>query len=438
METKNIDELYDITLELATSAYSPESALLKNYSFLEESTNFPVLFYKDLDTLYIAFRGTGTDISNFEALGNTISNILTDFATTDPTGLGNYINYYTNFQTVQGNLKAHEGFLSTLAKIYLPLIQRIESYSCKDLIITGHSAGGALSTLFYYLYQNDLKKTKNIRYVVSYGSPRVIYNFQQNIELYEKNCKDLLRVFNLNDVVTYVPFKNNLLFQDNITTGFIHVGKAVCLDSNIQINSLNAFTIECARNNINNIKPLVNLETYKLLYTDKYLDLMSRCLFEGYEKFITDEDVTPSILKAYTLNLNEKLSKLDNYNDKCDVLEPLGVSNILKNSPIGETPEQENITIASIGGAILGFNKISVEAHSLLKYRENITKLISQEIQTRKPIDMEDKEIIFADKVEPVSTEEIIEKLFQKINEEVESGKIVGITENSTSGLIIY
>jgi len=165
---------------------------------------------------------------------------------------------------------------------------------------------------------------------------------------------------------------------------------------------------------------------------------MSRCLFEGYEKFITDEDVTPSILKAYTLNLNEKLSKLDNYNDKCDVLEPLGVSNILKNSPIGETPEQENITIASIGGAILGFNKISVEAHSLLKYRENITKLISQEIQTRKPIDMEDKEIIFADKVEPVSTEEIIEKLFQKINEEVESGKIVGITENSTSGLIIY
>ena len=45
METKNLDELYDITLELSEKAYFPESSIEKNYTFLKDSDNFPVLLY---------------------------------------------------------------------------------------------------------------------------------------------------------------------------------------------------------------------------------------------------------------------------------------------------------------------------------------------------------------------------------------------------------
>ena len=452
METKNLDELYDITLELSEKAYFPESSIERNYTFLKDSENFPVLLYKDGDTLVVAFRGTNTDISSFEAIGNSISNILTDIGTTDPFGLGNYPSYYDNLKFfIKGEylqLKAHEGFLSTLNKIYFDLRKEIEDSGCNKVILTGHSAGGGLATLFYYLYENDRRYTENtkpIEYVVTYGAPRVIYNFKENIDLYNENCKNLIRVFNLNDIVTYMPFNQNLMFNDNITTGFVHVGKAFCLDSNISINSLNALTINCARNNMGNIAPLLDqqdyftsLESMQYLYSDKYLDLMSRCLFESFNTAITDEDTTPAMIEAYTLELKEKTERLSNYGEKCDLLQPLGISDILKKSPIGESPEQENITIASLGGAIIGMNKISISAHNLTTYRKNIDLLINQEVEQRKPLEEEDKEIIFNDKVEPVTSEQIIDILMRKIDEEIESGAIVGITQETDKGIIIY
>ena len=452
MELHNLDELYDLTLDLSTKAYNPESSIEKGYTFLEDSEDFPVLLYKDNDTLFIAFRGTNTDISTFEAIGNTISNILTDIGTTDPLGVGNYLSYYDTFKFfIKGEylqLKAHEGFIKVLDKIYFDLRQKIDTYDCSKVILTGHSAGGALATLFYYLYENDRRytdKTKPIKYVVSYGSPRVIYDFQENIDLYNKNCKNLTRIFNLGDIVSYAPFKNSLLFTDNITSGFVHVGKPLCLDSNLSINSLNALTIMCARNNIKNIQPLLDeqeyftsLETLQYLYTDKYLSLMTDCLFKSFETAITDEDVTPAQIEAYTLELKDKSEKIENYNGKCELLQPLGIADILKQNPIGETKEQEDTTIASIGGSILGMNKISVEAHALTKYRENLDLLINQEVAQRKPLEEEDKEIVFESSVKPVSTEDILDLLLEKIEIDIELGKIVGITNDAETGLIIY
>ena len=452
MELHNLDELYDITLNLSEKAYDPDSSIEEGYTFLEDTTDFPVLFYKDNNTLFVAFRGTNTDISTFESLGNSISNILTDIGTTDPLGLGNYLSYYDTFKFfIKGEylaLKAHEGFIKVLDKIYFDLRKKIDDYDCSDIILTGHSAGGALATLFYYLYENDRRytgKTKPIKHVISYGSPRVIYDFPQNIELYNENCKNLTRIFNIGDIVSYAPFKKSLLFTDNITSGFTHIGTPLCLDSNISINSLNALSVMCARNNIKNIQPLLDeqdyftsLETLRYLYTDKYLALMSSCLFESFNTAITDKDTTPAMIEAYTLELKEMSEKIDNYDGKCNLLQPLGIADILKQNPIGESPMQENITIASIAGAVIGMNKISVEAHSLKKYRENLDILINQEVAQRKPIEEDDKEIIFASSVEPITTENIIDLLMEKIEIDIELGKIVGITEDTDTGLILY
>jgi hypothetical protein len=452
MELHNLDELYDITLELSNKAYNPESSAIENHTFLNDSEDFPVLLYKDNDTLYVAFRGTNTDISTYDSVGNTINNILIDITTTDPLGLGNYLSYYDTFKFfIKGEyqlLKAHEGYIKVLDKIYFDLRQMIDGYDCSKVILTGHSAGGGLATLFYYLYENDIRntgRTKPIKYVITYGSPRVIYDFPQNIELYNENCKNLTRIFNLGDIVSYAPFKKSLLFTDNITSGFTHVGKPLCLDSNVSINSLNGLTIMCARKNIQNIQPLLDqqdyftsLETLQYLYTDKYLALMTDCLFESFQSIITDENATPAMIEAYTLELKDKSSKLENYNGKCELLRPLGISDILKKNPIGETKEQEDTTIAAIGGAILGMNQLSVEAHRLSKYRENLDILINQEVEQRKPIEEEDKEFIFSTSVKPVSTEDILDKLMEKIELDVESGKIVGITPNADKGLILY
>ena len=453
MENRNLDELFDITLELSEDAYDVEMDGIDDYSFLDSDKTFPILLYNSGDTLYIAFRGTGTDITTLEGIGNTISNILTDIGTTDPLGLGNYISYYDNLKGVIKSdyldLKAHEGFLSILNKVYLDLTKEIFRLKPSKLIITGHSAGGALATLFYYLYQNDnridVRKSK-IEKVISYGSPRVIYNIDSNIEKYNENCKELVRIYNLNDIVSYLPFNNNLIFNDNITTGFKHVGLAFCLDSNLSINSLNALAISCVRKNINNVSRLLDttdyfssIETMKFLYTDKYLDLMSRCFIESYNTAVTLEETTDLEIEAYTLDLKRKTELINNYNGKCDLLKPLGIEDILKRSPIGETEEQENVTIASIGGAVIGFNKISTEAHSLKSYRENMDLLINQEVEQRQDVLEEtDGKTIFKPEVEVVSREDIMTKLMEKIEVEIESGKIVGIVKGETNGLIIY
>ena len=47
----------------------------------------------------------------------------------------------------------------------------------------------------------------------------------------------------------------------------------------------------------------------------------------------------------------------------------------------------ENLTIAGIGSALLGFNKISIEAHGFPKYNENLNKLIDQQRIEKKSLE---------------------------------------------------
>jgi hypothetical protein len=58
----------------------------------------------------------------------------------------------------------------------------------------------------------------------------------------------------------------------------------------------------------------------------------------------------------------------------------------LENTEIGEDEEQQNFTISSIFGASLGFNKLSLEAHSRAFYKSNLLQRISDQINTNEDI----------------------------------------------------
>ena len=94
----------------------------------------------------------------------------------------------------------------------------IQKYPDNEVIITGHSLGGALSVLFGYQISNELRKTA-IK-VISFASPRVgNYYFKKDFD----NILNLThyRVTNNHDLVTSTPM-----------LGYCHVGKNIHLGCN--------------------------------------------------------------------------------------------------------------------------------------------------------------------------------------------------------------
>lgn len=127
-------------------------------------------------------------------------------------------------QHLKNNIYVHKGFYNQLnindnyEKIKKSLLNLIQKYPDNEIIITGHSLGGALSVLFGYLISNQLKKT-NIK-VISFASPRVgNYYFKKDFD----NILNLnhYRVTNNRDIVTSAPM-----------IGYWHVGKNIHLCSN--------------------------------------------------------------------------------------------------------------------------------------------------------------------------------------------------------------
>ena len=445
-QKKNIDELFEKTLDLSEMAYDEDARLGNNYFFLEELSDFPVLFNLDGKSLYIAIRGTNTKINSLKNIKNTIGNILTDIGTTDPLALGNYIKNYDEYkENINSDflkLKAHEGFLKSLSKIYLPVRKVVDEYidEVENLYVTGHSAGGALAGLFYFMYNNDRRnniKTIKISNVVTFGSPRFLYDEKSNIELYYKNCPNLLRVFNVNDIVTYIPFNKPLLgYKGGIVDGFIHLGKPIPLDSNLENSSLNALTIQAVRNNLKNVYAITEdidvfdfLDSIKVTYEDKYLQLLTNCLLESFTKVYTSKELSSDEIEQISKDFKKKTDELSNWTSKSEILKPLGIYDILIANPVGETEEQQSIAISAIGGAILGMNNISAKAHQFPYYRKYIEILKEREVAKRSIFE-EDKTIKKNDFIYPpivINRKTILARLEEKVNKMVESGLITGL-----------
>jgi predicted lipase len=189
----------------------------------------------------------GADIQFVELLNKypkgRIINFITDLETDVQVGVTiNYISkricvafrgtdslkdWYYNLQIkkycIKGDIRVHKGYCSQLfvSNLYHRLSNQIQQLLHVNpeykLFITGHSAGGALATLFGYLLSSEIPK-KEIN-IVSFASPRIgNYAFKCDFE----NKPNLIhhRVTNRNDIVTATP-----IFR------YWHVGRKVYIRS---------------------------------------------------------------------------------------------------------------------------------------------------------------------------------------------------------------
>ena len=133
--------------------------------------------------------------------------------------------YDLNFfkHRLHDDVYVHHGFYKqlheddTYDKLKNDVISLIWGFPDYDIFVTGHSLGGALSTLFGYELSRDIPELMKKITVVSFASPRVgNLAFRKSHDL-QKNLAHL-RVANARDIVTALPMIN-----------FKHVGTSLSL-----------------------------------------------------------------------------------------------------------------------------------------------------------------------------------------------------------------
>jgi len=447
---KNIDELLRLSFQTASNVYEDQVIDILGEFYRVDGYSIPVLFNKQGNKLFVGFRGT-----------DSIANIITDLYTTNPFTIGeNKLNYYPFFKNRIDELEQisfHAGFLEVLA--YPPnkhkrLGQKIESdytplYAMvrenidrfrgevTDIIFCGHSLGGGVASIVYYLYMSDSyrsedKITESVR-CVSYGSPRfVLEGFQDQ---YNRICPNLIRIWNEKDIISYVPFYRGVS-GSNILDGFRHVGKSFCLDKPLARNDINSLLVDY----MNKGEKIVDIalrgtdnpvEDVELLIKTDYqrdlmvgvLDSLSKC--EVKEK-VTEEDI---------LNMESKVNKeLGEGGDPRDILKDIGLERLIDEALVGDDPRQ--FYFSSLYGWILTMSKTSTEAHRLKAYKEGIDRVISIEIQSQvdvleSGISIEEAEI---DEVKKIITEQITA---QEVKDRISKNKILGFVPDYQGDAII-
>jgi endonuclease G len=141
------------------------------------------------DTALLAFRGT-------ESVGDWLANLDT-LTVTRPYG------------------KVHRGFSKALAAVLDEVLEKLNHLAKPRVVVTGHSLGGALATLFAAEAPSDLP----IQWVHTYGQPRVGMGNSFTSFLGDRYGKRFVRVVNNNDIVPRVP-----------PWPFAHVGRLVQFD----------------------------------------------------------------------------------------------------------------------------------------------------------------------------------------------------------------
>lgn len=165
----------------APSDFNVVVPLKRKFDGIERTIGY--FFYSDkLKTMLISFTGTFF-FNQWESDLN--------FTQIDPKQLNNY----------KDGIKIHEGFYNIYLAIREQLLDQVKKYSsqAEQLVITGHSLGGALSTIATF----DLAKNKPKPINYTFASPRV-----GNIDFADKYNSftiDTQRIFNTSDIVPALP-----------------------------------------------------------------------------------------------------------------------------------------------------------------------------------------------------------------------------------------
>ena len=148
------------------------------------------------NVIFTAFRGS-TNIQNW------LDNIqVSKISPYNDTSISVERGFYKAYLSVQDDLFDNMYFLT-------------RQYNIKTMIITGHSLGGALSTIFAYEIMTSTYDMR-IRNIITFGSPRVgNYDFVKSFELYNVPS---YRITHYRDVVPHVP--EELL-------GYLHISNEI-------------------------------------------------------------------------------------------------------------------------------------------------------------------------------------------------------------------
>ncbi|GJP40573.1 hypothetical protein CLOM_g237 [Closterium sp. NIES-68] len=168
----------------------------------------------------VAFRGTevvNTDMLKDGQAGQKFKDALTDLRLHKE----NFDSDLTDSDD-RMDIKVHDGFLDGYKSVkprLILLLKAILSASKEkyQVMVTGHSLGGALSTLFTYdLAQSDLKKQYNFNLsLYNFGSPRV--GNHAFAARFNQLVGDSWRIANDLDIVPRVPY----VFYKHVATGVV-------------------------------------------------------------------------------------------------------------------------------------------------------------------------------------------------------------------------
>lgn len=189
-----------------------ESSIELNYVIEKNSIRVLQGYDSYTNTIFTAFRGS-VDIQNW------IDNIKISHITPyDNSSIAVEKGFYTDYNIVKSD-------------IYINLKELTKKYNMNKLLITGHSLGGALSTLMTYDI-NLLFPEYSVLYLVNLGSPRVGNKaFAESFNKYAVSIT-YYRITHYFDIVPHVPeeFLDYLHISNEIWYNEINDNYKICDD----------------------------------------------------------------------------------------------------------------------------------------------------------------------------------------------------------------
>lgn len=232
------------TLSLCENSYNNDNSNCILISNKDTDAQCKIFFNIDKsNTIYIVFRGTSS-----------LDDWKTDLKIRQETFL-------------YDDVKVHRGFLEQYLSIHQDIVKCIKPLLnfTNEIVITGHSLGGALSTICaVYLKEIPSSNKYNVN-VYTFGSPRV--GNKGFKKLYNKHIKNSFRIAGHSDLITYFP----------INSSYTHVHSAISYHDDL-IYPFKKFPVPAFVRFFNTIKNIdITATSHKISSYNKAISTFHKC-----------------------------------------------------------------------------------------------------------------------------------------------------------------